>query len=156
MDALIAAIFTFGFSIFYGLSLIEKSVWPLIFRNKPDLVSDHNIVFTHTALKRLTPLLPPSNGVVILAGTSLLFWQAVNLDWSWQSTLLPVFYILMMAGIVLIGKNPAVVFSIRSHGPESPLPELRRDLRLVGIHHHIALFTNLAVVIFQLSAITFA
>lgn len=156
MDSLIAVVFTFGFSLFYGLSLIEKRVWPIIFRNDSSKVSDADIRFTHEALKRLTPLLPPSNGVVILAGLTLLLLQAAELDWAWTASSLPIFYFCMMAGIVIVGKNPAVVFSIRRHGQDSPTSDLIRNLRLVGIHHHIALATNLLVVILQLTTITFA
>lgn len=152
MESWIVTTFTFGFSIFYGLSLIEKSVWPLIF-GKGHKVSDEDVRFTHTALKRLTPLLPPSNGVVILVGLTLLIRQAWELDWTVESLLLPLIYLCVMLGIVLIGKNPAVVFAIREQDQSSPIEEVRRTIRLVGIHHHIALFTNLGVVLYQLIAI---
>lgn len=155
MDALIVGVFVFGFSIFYALSLIELKAWPLIFRNRGELVTDDNVRFIHASLKRLTPLLPPSNGLVILVGTTLLFMQATGESWSLAATALPVFYLSMMIGIIVIGKNPAVVFSIRSHDSSSDIADLRIDLRLVGIHHHIALFTNLTVVIAELAIFTF-
>lgn len=152
MDSWIVATFTFGFSIFYGLSLIEKSVWPLIF-GRGHSVSDEDVRFTHQALKRLTPLLPPSNGVVIIVGLILLMRQAWELNWTAESLLLPFTYLCVMLGIVLVGKNPAVVFAIRDQDQDSPIEEVRRTIRLVGIHHHIALFTNLGVVLYQLLAI---
>lgn len=153
MDALIAATFTWGFSIFYGLSLIEKSVWPLIFGSRNAAVSEENVRFTHKALKRLTPLLPPSNGIVILVGTTLLMRQAWDMNWSFESLVQPVVYITMMLGIVLVGRNPAIVFAIRAQDENSPLDEVRKSIRSVGQQHHIALFTNLAVVLYQLLVI---
>lgn len=155
MDALIVGTFVFGFSIFYALSLIEVKAWPLIFANRGEAVTDDHVRFIHAVLKRLTPLLPPSNGVVILFGTTLLFMQASTENWSLVATSLPVFYLSMMLGIIFIGKNPAVVFSIRSHDSNSDIADLRIDLRQVGIHHHIALFTNLTIVIAELAIFTF-
>ncbi len=150
MELWIVAIFTLGFSIFYSLSLIEKRVWPIIFKDVRASVSEADIRFTHEALKRLTPLLPPSNGVVILIGTTLLILQSAEQSWSLESLSIPVFYILMMAGIVLIGKNPSVVFAIRRLDQDSPIQAVTQTIRTVGIHHHIALVTNLAVVLLQI------
>lgn len=153
MESWIVAIFTFGFSIFYVLSLIEKSVWPIIFAGVQKEVDETDVRITHRTLKRLTPLLPPSNGVVILVGTTLLLRQAWDLGWSWEATLLPIFYLTMMLGIVLVGKNPSVVFAIRAQDESSDLAEVKKTIRLVGIHHHTALATNLLVVLFQILAI---
>lgn len=153
MESWIVATFTLGFSIFYGLSLIEKSVWPLIFKSADAPVAEDDIRFTLKALRRLTPLLPPSNGVVILAGMTLLTIQTANANWSLETLVLPIAYLSMMLGIVLIGKNPSVVFAIRSHNDSTPLDVVRKTIRKVGRHHHTALFTNLAIVLYQLLVI---
>lgn len=153
MESWIVATFTFGFSIFYGLSLIEKSVWPLIFKSQEARVAEEDVRFTLKTLRRLTPLLPPSNGVVILAGMTLLTIQSANADWSLETLILPIAYLSMMLGIVLIGKNPSVVFAIRAHDENTPIEVVRQTMRKVGRHHHTALFTNLVIVFYQLLVI---
>ena len=89
MEYWIVAIFTFGFSIFYVLSLIEKSVWPIIFAGVQKEVDETDVRITDRTLKRLTPLLPPSNGVVILVGTTLLLRQALDLGSHSATDFLP-------------------------------------------------------------------
>lgn len=60
----ITATFAFGTAIFYCLSCVEKSVLKLAFSKDKTSVTEDNIRFTHKALKRLAPLLPPANSVL--------------------------------------------------------------------------------------------
>jgi hypothetical protein len=153
MESLIVATFTFGFSIFYALSLIEFRVWGLIFGSGKAAISEDELRFTHKSLKRMTPLLPPSNGLVILVGLFLLMRQASDLGWGFEAAVMPIFYLTMMLFIVLVLRNPAVVFTIRAQDETTELSEIRKAIRRVGRDHHIALFTNLSVVLYQLLVI---
>jgi hypothetical protein len=156
MDSLIVAVFTFGFSIFYALSCIEIRTWPLMRRVDHPKVADADTRFVHAALKRLTPLLPPSNGLVIIAGTTLLVMQAIGDQWSLVTTVPLVGYWVSMLSIIIIGRNPAVVRDIRAHDSQGDITLVRLDVRRVSIQHHAALFTNLAVVIYQFVFFVFA
>lgn len=155
MSHWIVIIFTFGFSIFYALSMVEFKVWPLIRNRKTTRVDQADVRFVHRALKRLTSLLPPSNGLVILAGTTLLVMQANSMGWSLPSWGILVLYWLPMLYIILVRRNPEVVKFLREHVSETaPLETIRSDVHRVGIDHHIALYTNLAVVAYQLLFLT--
>lgn len=156
MDSLIVAVFTFGFSIFYALSCIEIRTWSLMRRVDHPRVSNQDARFVHASLKRLTPLLPPSNGLVIVVGTTLLVMQAISDGWSPVATIPLVGYWISMLSIIVIGRNPAVVRDIRAHDSDGDIGAVRLDVRRVSIQHHAALFTNLAVVIYQFVFFVFA
>ncbi len=85
--AFAVAAFSFGTAIFYVLSCVENSVLRLGLDQHSPAVADEDIRFTHKSLKRLTPLLPPANGFVILFGTAALVYLAVLNGWSWPSLL---------------------------------------------------------------------
>ena len=75
---LIILVFTFGTSIFYFLSLLERSVLKLAFDHDDKRVENADVDFVHRAIKRLIFVLPPTFGVVILAGSILLVIQGMS------------------------------------------------------------------------------
>lgn len=82
LAAFITAVFTLGTTIFYVLSCVERSVLGLVLGKNKKTISEENIRFTHASLKRLSPLLPPSNGFVILFGNMALFIQGFMRSWD--------------------------------------------------------------------------
>lgn len=146
----IIATFTFGSAIFYCLSTIEFSVLKLAFSRGGNGVSEADIRFVHEALKRLTPLLPPSNGFVILFGTVALILQAVSHGWSWQSLVVIIFYWGIHAYIIFFGKIAVAVKNVRS--TDSKKDDLRKvtgNVRHLVIQHHLGLLANFGVVILE-------
>jgi hypothetical protein len=150
VDAALLIIFTFGVGIFVFLSMIESSVWKLIFRNDKS-VADFNVRFVHEALQRLTSKLPASNGLVILSGVTLMMIQANNGSWRGLSLLQICGYLIMLLVIVGVRRNPSTVRDIRAHSSSNERIEvLQRDIRNVGIDHHLGLLVNLFALIIQL------
>lgn len=150
MDAALLILFTFGVGIFVFLSMIESSVWKLIFRNDKS-VADFNVRFVHQALQRLTSKLPASNGLVILSGVTLMMIQANNGSWRGLPLLQICGYLIMLLVIVGVRRNPSTVRDIRAHSSSNERIEvLQRDIRNVGIDHHLGLLANLFALIIQL------
>ncbi|MFP4698601.1 MAG: hypothetical protein ACLFMO_07830 [Eubacteriales bacterium] len=114
VSSIIVTVFTFGTAIFYVLACIERSVMLLSLNPASKKVNDEEARFVHTSLKRLIPLLPPSNGFVILFGTISLIYQAVIRNWDIVSVLLIVIYCSAMLYIIFIGKIAEVVKEVRS------------------------------------------
>lgn len=150
VDAALLIIFTFGVGIFVFLSMIESSVWKLIFSNDKS-VADFNVRFVHEALQRLTSKLPASNGLVILSGVTLMTTQAINGSWRGLPLLQICGYLFMLLVIVGVRRNPSTVRDIRAHSSSNERIEvLQRDIRKVGIDHHLGLLANLFALIIQL------
>lgn len=151
MQELLLITFTFGIGIFTFLSMLEKPVWSLIFTGRHHLVTDESIRFVHRNLRFMTSKLPPSNGGVILLGTSLLIWQGFQLGWEPLASSLLITYIAGLLVIVAILGNARTVFSIRRNDSDTAdLDLLIDDLKKVGRDHHIGLALNLTALIMQL------
>lgn len=154
MEQLLVVTFTFGMAIFIFLSMLEIPVWKLIFTGSAAGISNEAIRFVHKNLKYMTSKLPPSNGVVILAGVGLMIWQCVLLGWTLLPTIQLSIYVFGLFVIVVLLKNPRTVFSIRANDPEtSDLNALTADLKNVGRDHHIGLLLNLTALAMQLALI---
>lgn len=70
-QSLIIAVFSFGTVIFYALSCIERPVINL-WLNQCKVIGNHDIIrFIHNELKKLIPLLPPSNDNIVNVKTGL-------------------------------------------------------------------------------------
>ena len=145
----ITATFAFGTAIFYCLSCVEKSVWKLAFSKGKSSITEDNIRFTHKALKRLAPLLPPANGFVILFGVGALIYQCSLNSWNWQSLSILIFYILVTLYIIFIGKIATAVKNLMTINSDQEIEIVSSNVRHLIVQHHIALFANLGVVIME-------
>ena len=145
----ITATFAFGTAIFYCLSCVEKSVLKLAFRKDKTSVTEDNIRFTHKALKRLAPLLPPANGFVILFGVGALIYQCNLHSWNLESLSILTFYILVTLYIIFIGKIATAVKNLMTIKSDQELSLVTSNVRHLITQHHIALFANLGVVILE-------
>lgn len=109
-------LFTFGSTIFYVLMLIERRVWSLLTR-RANTVADHDVRFVHRILKHLIPVLPPSNGIVVVGGPASLLWQSIARHWDWPSLVVLAWYASLQLYIIIFGriaqaiKNVAVTSS---------------------------------------------
>jgi hypothetical protein len=150
VEAALLIIFTFGVGIFVFLSMLESSIWKLIFTNNKS-VAESEVRFVHQELQRLTSKLPASNGVVILSGVTLMAFQANNASWSGIHLLQFAGYLSILLLIVAVRKNPSTVKAIRAHSStHEGIEVLQQDLKRVGIDHHLGLLANLFALIIQL------
>ena len=154
MEQLLVVTFTFGTAIFIFLSMLEIPVWKLVFTSARSGIEDSSVRFVHKNLKYMTSKLPPSNGMVILAGVTLMIWQSIALDWEVMPTAQLVTYVAGLFVIVVVLRNPRTVFSIRAHNSETDAIELlNTDLKNVGRDHHLGLLINLTALAMQLALI---
>lgn len=142
----ITAVFSFGSAIFYCLSCVENAVLSLVFKKAQN---EEDIRFVHQALKRLSPLLPPSNGFVVLFGTGSLIYQCTLHNWNWQSLVILLFYILMNLYIIFIGKIAIAVKNLQQTDSNADIKKVTSNVRHLIIEHHLGLFANLGVVILE-------
>ncbi len=143
----IIAIFSFGTAIFYALSCVEWSVLRLGLNQHSRAVDDNDIRFVHAALKRLTLLLPPANGVVILFGTAAMVYQGVLRGWDGASIAVLAFYWLVTGYLMTFGKIAAAVKDLRQTNSNGDIEDVRRGVSRLIVRHHIGLAANLGAVI---------
>lgn len=150
----ITATFAFGTAIFYCLSCIEKSVWSLAFSKNKSAITEENIRFTHKALKRLAPLLPPANGFVVLFGIGALIYQCKLQSWNLQSVSILLFYISITLYIIFVGKIATAVKNVMTIKSDQEIEIVSSNVRHLIVQHHIALFANFGVVVMELIMFT--
>ncbi len=144
--SLIVAIFSFGTAIFYALSCIEWSTLRLALNQHTQTVKNADVRFVHAALKRLIPLLPPSNGFVILFGTAALIYQCFLRGWDGPSILILTFYWLVTGYLITFGRIAAAVMDVRKTDSQGDIGDVRRGVSRLIVRHHIGLSANLGVV----------
>jgi Zn-dependent protease len=72
-SVVVLILFTFAATLFHVLVAIERSVWRAAFpRAVAAEVRETDLRFVHQSLKRLIPVLPPSNGVAVIGGFAAL------------------------------------------------------------------------------------
>lgn len=149
-QSLIIAVFSFGTAIFYALSCIERPVINL-WLNQRKVIGNHDIIrFIHNELKKLIPLLPPSNGFVIAIGTISMIFQCVLTNWSFFSIVIITFYWLSMLFIIFIGKINEAINDVKNTNSNDNIVNVKRGLsKLIKLHHQ-GLFANLFTVILQI------
>lgn len=148
LTAFIAAVFMFGTAIFYVLSCVERSVLGLVF-GKNKNVNEEDIRFTHASLKRLSPLLPPSNGFVIFFGNLALIIQGVFREWNLISIGIIVIYWVIMLYIILVKKIAQDVKHIKETPNDAAIEVLTENVKRLIVQHHLGLVANLVVVIME-------
>ena len=149
ISALVLTIFSFGAAIFYVLSCIERSVLPLGTNPESPIVADQDVRFVYSALQRLVPLLPPSNGAVIVLGSGALVYQAAMSGWQFLSLVAPLFYWLVMIYIIFVTDIAGAVRALREGSHTDSQSVLRRKVGRLVVQHHIALSANAGVVFLQ-------
>ena len=149
ITAFITAVFTLGTAIFYVLSCVERSVLGLVFGKKNKKISEADIRFTHAALKRLSPLLPPSNGFVILFGNFALIAQGVIRGWDFLSIMIIVTYWAIMLYIIIFKKIAEDVKNIKETPNDAPIAKITENVSRLIVQHHLGLIANLLVVILE-------
>ena len=106
-------------------------------------VKDKDIRFVHRALKRLTPLLPPSNGAVIVFGTAALVYLGILNSWSWLSLFPLAFFWLVTGYLITFGRIAAAVKDLNTTSSEGAMEDVRRSVSRLIVRHHIGLVANL-------------
>ena len=145
----IVAVYSFGGAIFYALSCIERSVLKLGLDEQTQAVDDEDVRFVHAALKRLIPLLPPSNGFVILFGTAAMLYQGFARKWDRASVAVLAFYWAIMGYLITFGKIGAAVADVRETSSDGKIQDVKRGVSRLIVRHHIGLVANLGTVILQ-------
>jgi len=149
ITAFVIASFTLGTAIFYILSCVERSVLGLVFKRSKTEVLEENIRFTHASLKRLSPLLPPSNGFVILFGNIAMIIQGFLRSWDILSILILVVYWVLMLYIIIFKKIAEDVKNIKETPNDASIHKVTENVRRLIVQHHLGLVANLAVVVIE-------
>ncbi|MGB0934047.1 MAG: hypothetical protein ACPGU5_07170 [Lishizhenia sp.] len=147
---ILIALFSIGATIFYVLSSIERSCLPIVFNPKKENVSETNIRLTHSTLKRLTPLLPPSYGVVVLGGIFTLFYQSFHLGWSMPSIIiLALYFIITLYTLLIVKVGSAVLLVKKEDSFSGDLHKVKYGVKRLIISHHWGLIANLIVLLLE-------
>lgn len=149
IQALIIAVFSFGSAIFYSLSCIERPVLGLWLKPNKSLENNDLIRFVHKELKKLIPLLPPSNGFVIFFGMLSMITQCILTDLSYFSIGIILFYTTSMLHIIFIGGINSAINEVKNIDSNGDITSVKSGLkRLIKLHHQ-GLFANAFTVILQ-------
>ena len=145
-----AALLGIGTGIFGALSLIEKSVWPLIRSPQSELVSDAEARKVHAILKHVIHLFPPTMmstmGVVSILMIALLVLEEGSLA---AATVAVVFFGQLLAILFRLRKDIRGVDGVSSDGDAV---HVRSGLGALALLHHRGLLmttsTLIAIAIF--------
>ena len=118
-------------------------------KNKSE-VKETDIRFVHQALKRLAPLLPPSNGFVVLFGISALTYQCTLHFWDLPSLSIFLFYILMNIYIIFISKVATAIKNLKETQSDTEISKVTSNVKHLIALHHLGLLAKLGVVILEL------
>lgn len=109
----ILVLFTFGATIFYVLLAIERRVWARSLTFGDDRTgTDDSVRFVHRVLKHMIPVLPPSNGVVVLGGLAAILWQCSLRSWDAFSLVLLAYYLILQLYIIFFGHIAAAIRNV--------------------------------------------
>lgn len=151
---LILMLFTFGASIFYVLLCIEKRTWAIAFPAKLSRpVPESEVRFVHQSLQRLIPLLPPSNGIVVVGGGGALLWQAIQRGWDWAAVLSFGFWLGGLLYIIVIGRIAAAVKDVWTTASNGELHAVNRGVKNLIRQHFNGLLHAIGVILLQLGLV---
>lgn len=126
---LILIVFTFGATIFYVLLAIERRVWAatVTFGNNAR-GSEHDIRVVHRMLKHLIPVLPPSNGIVVVGGLAAILWQAILRGWDGRSLIILGYYLTLQLYIIVVGRIATAVRDVWTTPSDGDEASVRRGV----------------------------
>ena len=148
-QALILIAFSFATAIFHSLLGVERSVWRIAM-SETTVVKEADLRFVHHALQGLSSYLPPSNGVTIMVGLTGLIWQAVQLNWTWQPSLVLAAWLLGQVYILTFGRIVQAVRDLRRTKASSSIAEVRRTIRQLIRQHFNGLLHAATIVVLEL------
>ena len=151
---LILLLFTFASSIFYILLLIERRVWSLVFYPESAFAKESDVRFVHRSLKRLIPVLPPSNGVVVIGGLISLVWQGIKLGWTGPSIAVLAFWFLGQTYIIVFGKIASAIRDVWSTPTDGELEAVSRGVTNLIRQHRNGLIHAIGVLALELALIS--
>ena len=147
---LIVLLFLFGSSIFYTLLLIERSTWKLVSQPESASAIEQAVRFVHLSLKNLIPVLPPSNGVVVVGGLACIIWQAARLHWSWQSLGILAFWSVGQLYILTFGRIAQAMRDVWRTPSDGSLADVSRGGRRLIQEHRNGLLHALGVLLLEM------
>jgi hypothetical protein len=153
---LILILFTFAATLFHVLLSIERPVWRIALRRGDTAeVQATELRFVHQSLKRLIPILPPSNGVAVIGGFSALIWQGALRDWDRVSVIILAFYLAGQLYIILFGKILSAIRDVWTTSSDGDLNAVRCGVRNLIRQHFNGLLHALGVLVLELSLVIF-
>jgi hypothetical protein len=153
----ILLLFTFGTTIFYVLLAIERRVWAgsLTFGTN-DHGSQDDVRFVHRVLKHLIPVLPPSNGVVVVGGLAAILWQCVLRGWDARSQIILGYYLALQLYIIFIGRIAAAVRDVWTTSSDGEAIAVRRGVWNLIRQHRNGLIHAAGLVILEIVVVIVA
>lgn len=125
----ILVLFTFGATIFYVLLAIERRVWAGSLTFGSDARGkDGDVRFVHAVLKHLIPVLPPSNGLVVVGGLAAILWQCFLREWDERSLIILGYYLALQLYIVFFGRVAAAVRDVWKTPSDADATAVRRGV----------------------------
>lgn len=143
-------LFAFGTTIFYVLLAIERRVWGLARDGDPARYAEEDLRFVHRSLKHLIPVLPPSNGVVVVGGFAALVWQGVQRGWDGRAVAVLAFDVAGQLYIIGVGRIAAAVRDVRTTPSDAPVPAVAKGVRQLIRQHRNGLGHALGVLLLEL------
>jgi hypothetical protein len=93
-------------------------------------------------LRRLIPLLPPTNGLVIVLGNGLLIRRGVRDGWTGPVLGALTWYWVINRYIMIIGRIDKDIRLVRSTPSDGDIEQVRHGVRRLVIQHHTGLVAN--------------
>ena len=149
LPGIVLVLFTFGATIFYILSRIERFVLPLAVNQESQSVDEEHVRFVHRILEHLSPVLPPSYGVVVLFGTIALLIQAFVRGWDAVSVGILAYYWVISGYSIFFGDIRGAVERLQNTESDADVRSVRQSVGELVFHHHVGLSANFGVVVLE-------
>jgi hypothetical protein len=148
--------FSFGATLFHVLLSIERPIWRIALpRGGTAQVDEADLRFVHQSLKRLIPVLPPSNGVAVIGGFAALIWQGIQRNWDWIAIFILAFCWSGQLSIILFGKIFSAIKDVWRTPSDGDLGDVRRGVRNLVRLHFSGLLHALGVLVLELGLVVF-
>lgn len=148
VPTLIILFFSFATGFFAVLSYIEKPVWPLMFDAKSDAVIDSDARLIHAELKRIIELAPPTMMTVVGSGTICILLQGWLQDFSRNSLIVLVFFVLCQGYI--LSQLFSRIEAVKGTSSDGNIDAVRAGLGKLAAVHHLGLITVAGLTLLEL------
>jgi len=150
---LIIALFTFGSAIFYFLLLLERKTWVLVLHPDRPMRSAEDVRFVHRALQHFIPVLPPSNGVVVVGGLAAIIWQIHLSGANMSSLAVFTYWFLGQAYIIVFGHIAAAIKDVRATPVDARLDDVARGVRNLVRQHRNGFVHAFGVLVLEVALV---
>ncbi len=151
VPALLAGLLGLGTGIFVVLSLIEKSVWRLMWAPRSTRVSDDDARNVHAILKRVIHLLPPT--MLTTMGTASILMIVLLWQTGLSGAAIAVASLFFVQLILIVARLARDIRGVDAVPSDGEMAAVRDGLGALTLLHHRGLLMTLSTLVALLTVL---